>query len=190
MLATRQTILDRGMTIIDPPPSNPPPSTFHPAPSTRRVLRFTFAIPYPPLLVRLVPSRAAGNFMLELTGSMETATKVFEDPRSGRWRVIFHHLGLGEQHLPPPFPPSRGRLIFERRFRKVSEMAFTGQKKEGRRGNVFLSRRRQELGVPGTNARQIFLRRLPVEVGKGGVEGEGKEERVLHSGRVFSDVKI
>lgn len=148
MLATRQTILDRGMTIIDPPPSNPPPSTFHPAPSTRRVLRFTFAIPYPPLLVRLVPSRAAGNFMLELTGSMETATKVFEDPRSGRWRVIFHHLGLGEQHLPPPFPPSRGRLIFERRFRKVSEMALTGQKKEKEEGQRIFVEAEAGIGCP------------------------------------------
>lgn len=69
-------------------------------------------------------------------------------------------------------------------------MALTRQKKGGEEGQRIFVEAEAGIGVPGTNARQIFLRRLPVEVGKGGVEGEGKEERVLHSGRVFSDVKI
>lgn len=174
---------DPGMTIIDPPSFHPFSIRFYPYIHTHTHSWF-FVSPSPfRILLSLsslssFPSRAAGNFMLELTGSMETATKVFEDPRSGRWRVIFHHLGMGEQHLPPPFPPSRGRLISKGVFESFAPHG--ARKKEGRgeRGRYFCRGEREEweeLGVPqGTNARQIFLRRLATGSGEKRDRGRGE----------------
>lgn len=100
---------------------------------------------------------------------------------------------MGEQHLPPPFPPSRGRLISKGAFESFAPHG--ARKKEGRggRGRYFCRGEREEweeLGVPqGTNARQIFLRRLATGSGeKRDRRRQGKEEggaRVAQRPRFF-----